>query len=156
MLKSAAVLLPPLSLTTCFFTKRWAGWSSLVMVQLFCSPAAIVPAQPAESVGEYPSMSALSETEYVPAFSVTVVPASLPGNEAGLGAPPATFIVQLSADALPPLSLMTCLITISIPVAGGKSSFVIVQILVSLTAIVPLQSGERVLLYPVTGASSTL
>ena len=50
--KSEADLVPPLSLTTCFFTKRWAGWSSLEMVQVFCSPAASVPTQPAESVGE--------------------------------------------------------------------------------------------------------
>ena len=48
IVKLPAVAVPPLSLTTCLMTMRCAGWSSLVMVQVFCSPAAIVPEQPTE------------------------------------------------------------------------------------------------------------
>ena len=99
-------------------------------------------------------MAAFSETAYAPGLSVTRVPASLPGKLAGLGAVPVTVIVQLSAEALPPLSFTTCLMTVS--VVGGTSSFVITQVFVSLTAIVPVQSLERLFVYPAAATSSTL
>ena len=55
-----------------------------------------------------------SETEYAPALSMTVVPSSEPGKLAGDGAEPVTDIVKSPATAVPPLSLITCLITISL------------------------------------------
>src|SRR5438132_3633721 len=47
MLKSAGLLVPSLSFMTCLMTVRCAGWSSFVIVQVRCSPAAIVPLQSA-------------------------------------------------------------------------------------------------------------
>ena len=35
IVKSPAVLVPPLSLTTCFLTRRCAAWSLFVTVQVF-------------------------------------------------------------------------------------------------------------------------
>ena len=44
----------------------------------------------------------------------TVVPGdSAPEKDAGLGLPPVTDIVKFAAVAVPPLSLMTCLMTIN-------------------------------------------
>ena len=40
--KSPAVLVPPLSLMTIFLTISFAGWSSLVIVQVAVAPLAIV------------------------------------------------------------------------------------------------------------------
>src|SRR5512142_225600 len=54
----------------------------------------------------------------------TVVPPSSPAKLAGDGAEPLTFIVNAPAVAVPPLSLTTCLITISF---GWTSSLVTVQ-----------------------------
>ena len=48
-LNSPASLPPPLSLMTCLMTINVAGWSSFVIVQIFVSPLAIVPAQSALS-----------------------------------------------------------------------------------------------------------
>jgi hypothetical protein len=46
---------------------------------------------------------------------VTVVPGdSAPEKLAGLGDPPVTLIVKAEADAEPPLSLITCLITVNV------------------------------------------
>ena len=47
IVKSAAVLVPASSLTTCLITISFAALSSFVIVQVFVSPAAIVPLQPA-------------------------------------------------------------------------------------------------------------
>ena len=57
---------------------------------------------------------------------LTVVPGlSAPAKDAEDGWSPVTFIVQAEAVAVPPLSLMTCLMTVSV---AGWSSFVIVQV----------------------------
>ena len=64
---------------------------------------------------------------------------SAPAKDAGLGLPPVTDIVKLDAVAVPPLLLMTCLMTISV---GAWSSFVTVQVLLWPTEIEPEQSVE--------------
>jgi hypothetical protein len=80
-------------------------------------------------------------TLYAPAFSATWVPgASAPGNEPGVALGPVTFIVKSAATAVPPSSLITCLITISL---GWTSSLVTVQVFVCPIAIVPAQSEDR-------------
>ena len=53
---------------------------------------------------------------------------------------PDTVIVKLAAVAVPPLSLTTCLMTISF---AAISSFVTVQVFVSPMPIEPTQSAER-------------
>src|SRR6266568_18991 len=63
------------------------------------------------------------------AWIVTVVPLSAPGNDEGLGLPPATVIVKFAAPAVPPLSLTTCLITIRCASVGRAA----------LTAMVPVE-----------------
>jgi hypothetical protein len=56
----------------------------------------------------------------------TAVPGdSAPAKLAGLGAPPVTLIVKSEAALVPPLLLITCLITVNV---AGWSSFVIVQV----------------------------
>ena len=55
MEKSEATFVPPLSLTTCLITVNWGrATSSLVMVQVFVSLIAIVPAHPEDSDLAYP------------------------------------------------------------------------------------------------------
>ena len=68
---------------------------------------------------------------------------SAPGNEPGDGLVPVTVIVKEPATALPPLSLITCLMTISF---GWLSLFVIVHVFVWPTAIDPVQSAEKLAL----------
>jgi hypothetical protein len=51
--------------------------------------------------------------------TVTAVPDSLPANELGVAPPPLTFIFQAEAIAVPPLLLITCLITVNVAVAAG-------------------------------------
>ena len=81
-------------------------------------------------------------TLYWPAARPTCVPGdSAPGKLAGVGEPPVTVIVKSDAVLVPPLSLITCLITISF---GPMSSFVIVQVFVSPSAIVLSQSADFV------------
>src|SRR5437762_5017471 len=102
--------------------------SLLVTVHVLSSPTATVPVQPAEKLCAYPD-GPLSPTEYDPAFSATSVPGeAAPGNEPGVGELPVTDIVNAEAVAVPPLSLMTVLITCSF---GWMSSFVMVQVFVS-------------------------
>jgi hypothetical protein len=50
MLKSAAALVPPLSLMTCLITMTWGWTSSFVIVHVLTSPTAIGPAQSALKV----------------------------------------------------------------------------------------------------------
>ena len=70
----------------------------------------------------------------------TAVPGlSAPGKDPGLGAFPVTVIVKALATAVPPLSLITCLMTIRV---APWSSFVTVQVFVWARAIVPAQSAE--------------
>ena len=63
-----------------------------------------------------------------------------PGTTVGFVPRSSTVIVKSAAAWVPPLSLTTCLITISF---GAMSSLVIVQVLVSPSAIVPAQSAEQ-------------
>src|SRR5439155_11533483 len=111
-LEASAV--PPLSLTTCLITVRVAvvgALSSLVMVQVFGSPRASVPEQPTAPVLVYPATAA-SSTLYAPAVRRTSVPAALPGNE-GSAAPALVTVMLKSPGAfVPPLLLMTALITV--------------------------------------------
>src|SRR5919106_1595918 len=91
--KFAATAVPPLSLTTCLITMSCGAMSSFVTVQVFVSPAAMVPLQSADRVAAYPD-GPVSETLYGPGSRVTLVPGlSAPGNDAGLGLPPVTDIV---------------------------------------------------------------
>ena len=48
--KSLTPSVPPSSLTTVFTSVSVGAWSSLVIVQVFDSPTAIVPEQSADSV----------------------------------------------------------------------------------------------------------
>src|SRR5437867_4204182 len=56
--KSAATFVPTWLLITCFTTVSVAAWSSFVRMQILCSPAAIVPLQPAEALPAYPATGA--------------------------------------------------------------------------------------------------
>ena len=64
----------------------------------------------------------------------------MPANDDGLAPLPVTFRVKDDEVAVPPLSLMTILVTINF---GWISLFVIVQVLVSPAATVPPQSVEK-------------
>src|SRR6266571_1402445 len=134
-----AVAKPPLSLTMCLITINFGWTSSFVTVHVFVVPMTAVPVQSALYDAAYPD-GPVSDTSYEPAFSPTVVPDSAPWNEAGEGLVPVTDIVKSPATAVPPLSLTTCLMTISF---GWTSLFVTVQVFVSPTAIVPEQSAEK-------------
>src|SRR2546427_9808221 len=83
MVKFEARAVPPLSLMTCLITLRVAAWSLLVTVQVLVSPAAIDPVQSAERLEAEPS-GPLAPTEEAPALMVTMVPASAPGELAGV------------------------------------------------------------------------
>jgi hypothetical protein len=87
-----------------------------------------------------------------------VVPGlSAPAKLAGFGLVPVTLIVKFAALAEPPLSFTTCLITWSVPVVGAAtSSFVTVQVFVWPAAIVPVQSAEKLAVYPLGPVSVTL
>src|SRR5439155_26922916 len=104
----------------------WFG-SLLVTVHVSVCPSMIVPEQAPAFERAYPA-GPLSPTEKLPALIATVVPGeSAPGKEAGLGELPLTVIVKLAGVAVPPSSLVTCLITISF---GWMSSLVNVQVLI--------------------------
>src|SRR5207302_10031492 len=105
----------------------------------------------------YPARPPDSATEYEPGDSSRVVPDSVPANGACAAPLFVIAICQSPALARPPLSLMTCLMTVSRGAAGpAMSSLVIVQVLLWVAAIVPAQSVERLLAYPPIAASSTL
>ena len=71
------------------------------------------PVQSAEKLAEYPP-GPDSVTSNAPAFRNTVVPGdSAPAKIPGEGADPCTPRVKSLATAVPPLLLITCLITIS-------------------------------------------
>src|SRR5439155_10313360 len=132
-------------LTTCWITVRCAGWSSFVIVQVFCSPAAIVPPQSAESEAVYPDGPPVSATPYVPAASKRVVPAALPTKDGRAVPLLVTVIVQALGAAAPPLSFTTCLTTVSCG-AGRLSSFVRMQVFVSPRASAPVHPAETLVL----------
>jgi hypothetical protein len=72
---------------------------------------------------------------------MTVVPGdSAPAKSSGESFVPPESSVKSAATAVPPLSLITCLITINVP---ALSSLVTVQVLVSPLAIEPEQSAEK-------------
>src|SRR5437660_12403122 len=138
-----ASAIPPLSFTTRLTTVSVAmvgALSSLVMTQVLVSARAKVPEQPAALVLVYPATEA-SSTLYVPALTVTSVPLVLPGNEGSPTPLLVTVMLKSAAFLVPALSLMTVLITVR---CAGWSSFVIVQVLVSAAAIVPLQPADKV------------
>src|SRR5207245_10182563 len=82
--------------------------------------------------------------------------AARPGNVVNGAQSLGTASSQTPATAVPPLSFTSRLITVSVAMRGGLSSFVMVQVFVSASARVPAQSLERVLAYPAGRASSTL
>src|SRR5438309_5551708 len=138
--QAPANAVPPLSFTTCLTTVSVAMvgvLSSLVMVQTFCSPSASVPEQPAALVLVYPATEA-SSTLYVPAPTVTSVPAALPGNDGSATPLLVTVMLKSAAFLVPPLSLTTVLITVR---CAGWSSLVMVYVWVSSAAIVPVHSA---------------
>src|SRR5947209_3599359 len=111
---SVAPRVPPLSFVTYLTRTREGGMSAFVTVQVFVSPTAIEPVQSAEKLAAYPP-GRVSETLYAPAFRKTVVPGdSAPGNDPGDGLPPVTVIVKSLATAVPPLPLITFLMTMSV------------------------------------------
>ena len=69
------------------------------------------------------------------------MPLSLPTKLAGLGALPVTVSVKFTAVLVPPLSLITCLITVS---CAAWSSFVTVHVFDSPNAMVPEHPTPRV------------
>ena len=64
------------------------------------------------------------------------MPPSLPAREEELTFVPLTNMVKLLATAVPPLLLITCLMTVNF---GWTSLLVMVQVLVSLKLRVPVQ-----------------
>src|SRR5437879_123892 len=123
--KSAATLVPPSSLITCLITINCGALSSLVMVQVLVSPSAMFPEQPLYEAAY--AGSSVSVTENEPALMATLVPGdSAPAKVAGLGLLPVTAIGKLDAVLTPPLSSITCLITIN---WGAWSELVTVQVL---------------------------
>src|SRR5256885_12846975 len=136
-----ASAIPPLSFTTRLTTVSVAivgALSSLVMVQIPVSPRARVPEQPTALVLVYPATWA-SSTLYVPALTVTSVPAALPGNEGSAAPLLVTVMLKSAAFLVPPLSLTTVLITVR---CAGWSSLVTVQVLLSPAAIVPAHPAK--------------
>src|SRR5262245_33320704 len=73
-LKSAACMVPPLSLTTTFLMIRWPGWSSFVIVQVLVSPLAIVPEQSPDMLGKSTGISYSYIVECSFALMKTFVP----------------------------------------------------------------------------------
>ena len=69
-----------------------------------------------------------------------MVPDSAPGKDAGLGELPVTLMVKSPATDVPPLLLLTCLMTISF---AGISLFVTVQVFVSPIPIEPEQAADN-------------
>jgi len=95
---------------------------------------------------EYSDVDLHILTEYAPALIEMVVPGdSSPSKLLLDGFVAVTSIVHWSAVAVPPLSLITCLITVRV---GVSSSFVIVQVADSPSASVPEQLAPIVLVYP--------
>ena len=92
----------------------------------------------------------------MPGATVRVVPLSLPANGASAAPLLVTVIAKSAAVLVPPLSLITCLMTVSVAVGAAMSSLMIVQVFVSPTPMLPPQPADRVLAYPVWVASSTL
>src|SRR6266508_4358840 len=126
---------PPSSLTTCLITVSVPATSSFVIVQVLLAPGLSVIAPDALQspliVAAYPLGPSDSLTRYEPAATVLVVPGdSAPGNGLPLTSlPPLLMCIdQAEATAEPPLSLTTCLITVSV---GAMSSFVTVHVLFS-------------------------
>src|SRR5262249_61907864 len=75
---------------------------------------------------------------------VLVTPDAEPANVLPpIAVTPLIVIVKSAALFVPPLSLMTCLITVSV---AGLSSFVITQVLLAPAAIVPEQPGEALVI----------
>ena len=138
IVKSPALAVPPLSLITCLITISFGAMSLLVTVQVFVSPMAIVPLQSADFVA-YPDGPGLRRRRCRRRRSTFVPGDSAPGKSPG--SCPGLDGHREVADALavPPLSLITCLITISF---GAMSLLVTVQVFVSPMAIVPLQSAD--------------
>src|SRR5207302_2871433 len=117
-----------------------AALSSLQMEQvLFCATSQVPQRHPPS----FPTRrsSDLSSTLYVPALTVTSVPLALPGNEGSPTPLLVTVMLKSAAFLVPAWSLMSVLITVR---CACWSSFVIVQVLVSAAAIVPLQSADKV------------
>ena len=93
-------------------------------------------------------------TAYCPALSVTSVPGlSAPLNAEGVGVEPVTWIAKALAVFVPPSSLMTCLITISV---AARSLFVIVQVFVSPFPTTMSAQSVYDVAYPSTAGSVTL
>src|SRR5215213_5486055 len=111
------------------------------------------PEQSAEKLAVYPD-GPVSVTLYAPASSVTWVPgASAPAKLSGESLAPPESRLKLAAVAVPPLSLTTCLMTISF---AAWSLLVTVQVLVWPLAMEPEQSAEKLAVYPDGPVSVTL
>src|SRR5207247_1946250 len=143
---SVATRVPPLLFVTYLMSTRDGAMSSFVTVHVFVSPTAIELLQSPEKLGEYPA-GPVSATPYAPGFRSTMVPAaSAPAKVPGEGEDPTTLMVKSAATAAPPLSLITCLMTMR---TGETSSFVTVHVLVCPRAIKPTQSAEKLAEDPV-------
>src|SRR5439155_1035704 len=150
--KAAAVRPPPLLLTTTLVTIRCAAWSLLVTVQVLVSPTAIVPVQSAENVASYPGCAFSATPSLLPLGGLSVVAAPVQVPPLAAVTPP-TVPEKAAAVRAPPLSLTTTLLMIR---CAAWSSLVTVQVLVSPSAIVPVQAAENVASYPGCAFSATL
>ena len=84
------------------------------------------------------------------------MPAALVVNVDGVVLP-VMFAVKSAAVALPPLAFTTLFITLKEAVVGSTASlFVIVQNLTSPEAKVPLQSADKLCVYPARTGSAIL
>src|SRR5574342_640084 len=127
--------------------------SSFVMIQEMSSPSSSV-AVPPSTAGHLASPVIDTKSYPVnPASSIAIaVLESTVVVDPDVTTLPSTEIPKSSTPALPPLSLVTDLVSV---IVGATSSFVIVQVFVSPTAIVPEHSIESVSVYPGSPVSAT-
>src|SRR5437762_2162408 len=138
---AAAVSEPPSLLTTALLMTRCAGWSSLVTVQVLVSPGAMLPVQSVEDRKSYAEGAVAATLEVPTLVSVRSVEAPAHVLPPVATTTPPIVPEKATAVSVPPLLLTTTLVMIR---CGGWSSLVMVQVLVSPGAIVPVQSVENV------------
>ena len=114
--------------------------SLLVTVQVLVWPMAIVPVQSARVAGGVARRTGLGDLVGAGVEGDRRCPATRRRRRSPGWCPDRpTVIVKSARDVVPPLSLMTCLMTVS---CGAMSLLVTVQVLVSPMAIVPVQSAR--------------
>ena len=149
--QSVAAAVPPLSLTTVLVSVSVPGWSSLVIEHVTVAPLATVTVAPdtvppvqVQSLAVYPA-GPVSERVYVPADTATPVTAGVPVAPLTPAVGPVAVSVQSVATAVPPLSFVTVLVSVSV---AGSSSFVTAHVTTCPTAIVTAPSVTGTLAPP--------